>query len=121
VDKLQTVVKSVGYLSKDVMFMPVSGLTGENLKTRIDRVVAPWYTYVSLLSVSLARSVWRGLTPRSGPSLLEYLDSIKAPERSGGGLLRMIVLDKIKEGGSVLIIGKACVARRLCPSLGRAV
>ena len=49
VSGLAPVLKSVGYtVGKDTIFMPLSGLTGKNLKTRLEKEVAPWWEYVTV-------------------------------------------------------------------------
>lgn len=43
VGKLTPFLKGTGYnLKTDVIFIPVSGYTGANLKEPVDRAVAPW-------------------------------------------------------------------------------
>ncbi|CAO3567842.1 unnamed protein product [Mortierella alpina] len=85
VEKLSPFLKSNRYnLKTDVMFMPVSGYTGANIKRGIDPKDCDWY---------------------SGPSLLDYLDSIKISERNISAPFRMPVSDKYKDMGS-MVVGK---------------
>jgi len=71
-----------GYKSEDVVFVPISGLTGENINQKSK--YCSWYT---------------------GPSLIEILDTVEVPKRDPEGPLRVPVLDKMKERG-VIAFGK---------------
>lgn len=51
----------------DVLFLPISGLIGANLKTRMDKSICPWW---------------------DGPCLFEALDSIEVPLRDPNGPFR---------------------------------
>ncbi|KAF9284048.1 translation termination factor GTPase eRF3 [Mortierella alpina] len=85
VEKLSPFLKSNRYnLKTDVMFMPVSGYTGANIKRGIDPKDCDWY---------------------SGPSLLDYLDSIKISERRINAPFRMPISDKYRDMGP-MVVGK---------------
>lgn len=44
-DKLLPYLKKLGFNpTKDLTFMPVSGLTGAGLKDSVDHKLCPWYT-----------------------------------------------------------------------------
>lgn len=82
VNKLTPFLKSVGYNPKtDVVFMPVSGYCGANIKEPLDPKVCPWF---------------------KGPALLPYLDSVRIEGRNLGGGLIMPILDKYKDMGTVV-------------------
>jgi peptide chain release factor subunit 3 len=66
---------------KDVIYVPISGLTGDNIKEPAPKTVCNWY---------------------SGPTLLEILDSLETPPRDPEGPLRIPVLDKMKDRGTVM-------------------
>ncbi|KAJ3679845.1 hypothetical protein LUZ60_016123 [Juncus effusus] len=83
-DKLTKFLKQSGYLKKDVQFLPISGLMGSNIKTRLDKNVCDWY---------------------SGPCLFEVLDKIEVPLRDPTGPVRMPIIDKYKDMGTV-VMGK---------------
>jgi peptide chain release factor subunit 3 len=77
--------KKLGYdLEKDVYFVPVSGLLGDNIKNRVDSHKCKWY---------------------EGPTLLDLLDTTEPPQRDRSGPLRISILDRYKEGG-MQIMGK---------------
>ncbi|KAL3626632.1 hypothetical protein CASFOL_030181 [Castilleja foliolosa] len=83
--KIATFVKSSGYnVKKDVQFLPISGLMGTNMKTRMSKSVCPWW---------------------NGPCLFEVLDAIGIPSRDPNGPFRMPIIDKFKDMGTV-IMGK---------------
>ncbi|KAJ0106710.1 hypothetical protein Patl1_19713 [Pistacia atlantica] len=83
--KMIPFLKSSGYnVKKDVQFLPISGLIGANMKTRIDKSICPWW---------------------NGPCLFEALDAIEIPSRDPKGPFRMPILDKFKDMGTV-VMGK---------------
>ncbi|XP_024641755.1 eukaryotic peptide chain release factor GTP-binding subunit ERF3A isoform X2 [Medicago truncatula] len=83
--KMIPFLKQSGYnVKKDVLFLPISGLIGANLKTRMDKSICPWW---------------------DGPCLFEALDSIEVPLRDPNGPFRMPILDKFKDMGTV-VMGK---------------
>ncbi|GAU16275.1 hypothetical protein TSUD_299070, partial [Trifolium subterraneum] len=83
--KMIPFLKQSGYnVKKDVQFLPISGLIGANLKTRLDRSICPWW---------------------DGPCLFEALDAIEVPLRDPNGPFRMPILDKFKDMGTV-VMGK---------------
>ncbi|KAG0309546.1 translation termination factor GTPase eRF3 [Dissophora globulifera] len=85
VGKLTPFLKANGYNMKtDVMFMPVSGFTGANIKKSIDPKECDWY---------------------KGPSLLDYLDQLKMADRDLAAPLRMPISEKYKDMGTV-VVGK---------------
>ncbi|KAF3933737.1 hypothetical protein ABW19_dt0205628 [Dactylella cylindrospora] len=79
--KLLQFLKGTGYNPKtDVAVMPVSALTGQGLKDRVDPKLCPWY---------------------SGPSLLEYLDNMQGLERKLKAPFMMPVNGKYKDMGTM--------------------
>ncbi|KAL0457535.1 UNVERIFIED_CONTAM: Eukaryotic peptide chain release factor GTP-binding subunit A [Sesamum latifolium] len=83
--KMVSFLKSSGYnVKKDVQFLPISGLLGTNMKTRVEKSVCPWW---------------------SGPCLFEALDAIEVPLRDPKGPFRMPIIDKFKDMGTV-VMGK---------------
>ncbi|KAK4280727.1 hypothetical protein QN277_012309 [Acacia crassicarpa] len=83
--KMIPFLKSSGYnVKKDVLFLPLSGLTGANMKTRVDKSICPWW---------------------DGPCLFEALDGVEIPPRDPNAPFRMPILDKFKDMGTV-VMGK---------------
>eukprot|EP00166_Cyanidium_caldarium_P002021 ctg_2071.g425 len=82
--KLAPFLKQVGFRANDIVWVPVSGYTGANLRERIDAAQCPWYR---------------------GESLLELLDGLQLPPRPVDAPLRMTVVDKYKEMG-VCMLGR---------------
>jgi len=69
----------------EVHFIPLSGYSGSNLKVRVDKSVCPWF---------------------DGKSLLELLDDLQPPSRNPDLPLRLPVVDRFKDMGTLQIIGK---------------
>ncbi|XP_047317128.1 eukaryotic peptide chain release factor GTP-binding subunit ERF3A [Impatiens glandulifera] len=83
--KMTPFLRASGYnVKKDVQFLPISGLVGANMKTRVDKKVCPWW---------------------NGPCLFEVLDAIEIPLRDPKGPFRMPLIDKFKDMGTV-VMGK---------------
>ncbi|XP_062218968.1 uncharacterized protein LOC133918884 isoform X1 [Phragmites australis] len=83
--KMTPFLKSSGYnVKKDVHYLPISGLLGTNMKTRMDKSTCSWW---------------------SGPCFFEVLDSIEVPLRDPKGPVRMPIMDKYKDMGTV-VMGK---------------
>ncbi|XP_033746809.1 eukaryotic peptide chain release factor GTP-binding subunit ERF3A-like [Pecten maximus] len=82
-DKLIPYLKKCGFNPKtDLYFMPVSGLTGAFLKFVPDESVCPWYR---------------------GPSLIDYLDQLNSLNRSTEMPVRMPIVDKYRDMGTLLL------------------
>ncbi|CAI6331863.1 unnamed protein product [Periconia digitata] len=80
--KLLQFLKGVGYNPKtDVHVMPISAQTTIGIKKRVPTDLAPWY---------------------GGPSLLEYLDDMKALERKVNAPFMMPVSAKYKDMGTMI-------------------
>ncbi|KAM0790999.1 translation termination factor GTPase eRF3 [Microbotryomycetes sp. NB124-2] len=85
VTKLSPFLKGTGYnLKTDVVFIPVSGFTGANLKENVDRKVAPWV---------------------EGVSLLNYLDGMELLDRKNNAPLMIPISEKYSDMGTI-IVGK---------------
>ncbi|KAJ7744467.1 eukaryotic polypeptide chain release factor 3 [Mycena maculata] len=84
-DKLIPFVRSAGFNPKtDVTFIPVSAYTGVNLKDRVTKAIAPWY---------------------SGTSFLEHVDHMPMVDRKINAPLMMPVAEKYKDMGTI-VVGK---------------
>ncbi len=88
ITKLTPFLKMSGWAvgGDDVIFIPISGLGGINLKDRIPAGVCSFY---------------------DGPSLIELLDTIKQPARYFEMPFRMPIHDKYRDMGTI-ILGKVC-------------
>lgn len=85
VDKLSLFLAQANFnVKKDVQFLPIAGLPGINIKTRLDSSLAPWF---------------------KGESLIGTLDSLPPLNRNETGPLRIPILDKYKDKG-VVAMGK---------------
>ncbi|XP_045826370.1 eukaryotic peptide chain release factor GTP-binding subunit ERF3A-like isoform X1 [Trifolium pratense] len=83
--KMVPFLKQSGYnVKKDVSFLPISGLMGLNIKTRLDKSHCSWW---------------------DGPCLFESLDSIEVPMGDPQSPFRMPIIDKFKDMGTV-VMGK---------------
>eukprot|EP00762_Andalucia_godoyi_P001620 ANDGO_00266.mRNA.1 Eukaryotic peptide chain release factor GTP-binding subunit len=85
VEKLVPFVRSIGFNPKDINILPIAGLAGLNLKDRLPAGVFPSY---------------------DGPSLIEVLENLKAPERLVNAPVRFVVTEKYKEMGGSMVLGK---------------
>ncbi|KAK7061700.1 eukaryotic polypeptide chain release factor 3 [Favolaschia claudopus] len=84
-EKLIPFVRGSGFNPKtDVTFLPVSAYTGVNLKDRVTKAIAPWWT---------------------GTSFLEHLDHMPMVDRKINAPVMMPVAEKYKDMGTI-IVGK---------------
>ncbi|RNA03132.1 eukaryotic peptide chain release factor GTP-binding subunit ERF3A [Brachionus plicatilis] len=84
-EKLSPYLKKCGFQpGKDTVFMPCSGYTGAFIKEPASESICPWYR---------------------GPCFIEYLDSLPTINRTVNGPLRMPLIDKYKDMGTV-VMGK---------------
>lgn len=82
---LKPFLQGCGYdPEKDCSFVPISGLSGDNIKESVSKSTCNWY---------------------SGPTLLQILDDLEVPPRDPEGPLRIPILDKMKDRGTV-VFGK---------------
>lgn len=83
--KLTPFLKKVGFNPKtDLMFIPVSGLTGANIRDVTTEAVCSWYR---------------------GPSFIAYLDDLPSLTREDAGPFRMPISEKYKDMGT-MVMGK---------------
>ncbi|KAK1625957.1 hypothetical protein QYE76_000272 [Lolium multiflorum] len=86
--KMVPFLKSSGYnVKKDVQFLPISGLCGTNMKNKMDKSICSWW---------------------DGPCLFDVLDHIEVPLCDHKGSVRMPIIGKYKDHGTVgtVLIGK---------------
>lgn len=86
VKKVAPFLRRTGYKPDDVSYVPISGLTGLNLKDAVGADVCPW------------------LEDRR--SLVEELDRLPAMDRNRDGKLRVPVLARYKDMGNTHALGK---------------
>jgi peptide chain release factor subunit 3 len=83
--KLTPFLKTCGYnLKKDVLFVPISALTGGNIRDPISKEHCSWWT---------------------GGTLFETLDNLQPIDRLDSKPFRMPVMDKYSDGGA-MVMGK---------------
>jgi peptide chain release factor subunit 3 len=84
-DHLTPFLANCGFnVEKDVSWVPVSGLSGDNIKDTVDKKVCNWY---------------------NGPSFIQILDDLELPKRDADGPIRIPILDRMKDRG-VVVFGK---------------
>jgi len=76
--------KKVGFKPDECLWIPISGLTGDNLVEPVSKYKCPWY---------------------KGPSLLDLLDELPLPQRDDNLPLRIPILDRYKDAG-MHVLGK---------------
>jgi len=84
-DQIGKYLKTIGYAGNDVIYLPMSGFTGQNLKVAVDDTTCPWF---------------------KGDTLLNTLDSLQPLERMDEMLLRIPLLDRYRESGKTVLMGK---------------
>lgn len=96
VGKLKPYLKTCGYVIKtEVKFIPISGLSGDNLKNEVSSSSCSWWKeYYST-----------GLHNTSDKTLISCLDNLSIAGRNANGPLRMPVLDRFYDRGAV-VMGK---------------
>lgn len=96
VGKLKPFLKGCGYaIKRDVRFLPISGLSGDNILREVSEATCPW---------------WKGLYSTgqhntTTPTLLSTLDSLVISGRDPEAPLRIPCVDRYFERGCV-ILGK---------------
>ena len=67
-------------IKKDILFLPISGLLGHNIKEKVPKNVCSWY---------------------KGPTLFELLDNADPLPRDPLAPFRMSVIDRYKDMGTI--------------------
>lgn len=78
---LEPYLRQVGWNTKEISWIPVSGLGGENLKVPVPESICPWF---------------------KGPTLLDHLEEIELPDRSRSGSVKMPISERHKEMGTMV-------------------
>jgi peptide chain release factor subunit 3 len=96
VGKLKPYLKSCGFTIKtEVKFLPIAGLTGQNILEEVSPSVCPW---------------WRPMYTSGGhntstPTVMSTFDNLVIPGRNADAALRIPVLDRYFERGTI-VMGK---------------
>jgi peptide chain release factor subunit 3 len=92
VTKIRPFLKSCGFvIKKEVKFIPVSGLGGANVKEEVDPKVCSWWK----------ESYSKGENNTTVPTLLGLLDSLEIKDRNPDAPLRIPVLDRYTDRGTI--------------------
>lgn len=82
-DKILPYLKKLGFNpTKDLTFMPCSGITGMGLKEQISESICPWYR---------------------GPAFIPFIDELPSLNRKTDGPFILPIVDKYKDMGTVLM------------------
>lgn len=96
VSKLKPYLKQCGYvIKKDIKFVPISGLSGDNVLKEVDSTKCPWWKE---MYTSGAHNTFT-------PTLMATLDSLEPSNRDAHGPLRVTCIDRYFERGTV-VLGK---------------
>jgi len=92
VTKLRPFLKGCGFtIKKEVKFIPISGLSGANVKDEVDPSVCDWW-----------RPSWKkGENNTKIPTLMGLLDSLEIEGRDPEAALRIPVLDRYTDRGTI--------------------
>ncbi|KAL4151210.1 hypothetical protein PRNP1_008159 [Phytophthora ramorum] len=83
VGKLRPFLRTCGFaVKRDVSFIPVSGLHGDNVKVCVDKAKAPWY---------------------EGESLIDHMDTMHIGDRNPDGPTRVPILDRYADRGTIAL------------------
>lgn len=92
VTKLRPFLKSCGFIIKrEVKFIPISGLTGANIKDVVSPSECPWWS----------KCVANGDNNTAKPTLMSLLDSLEMKGRDADAPLRIPVLDRYTDRGTI--------------------
>merc|ERR1712160_201979 len=92
VTKLRPFLRSCGFIiKKDVKFIPLSGLSGANVIDEVGSSVCPWWS----------KSVSAGENNTTESTLIRQLDAIKIDGRDAAAPLRMPVMDRYNDRGTI--------------------
>lgn len=113
--KLGTFLKQAGYKEQDIFYVPVSGLSGENLTTTsTEEKLTTWYSGPTLLSAigQSLQPVFLGLLYfySTLSRLHAFSDGFRSPERFLNRPARLVISDIFKSTGSS---SGCCLAGRM--------
>ena len=92
VTKLRPFLKGCGFtIKREVKFIPISGLAGYNVKDEVDPSICGWW-----------KECWKnGENNTTEPTLLSLLDSLEIKGRDPNAPLRIPVLDRYTDRGTI--------------------
>lgn len=92
VKKLRPFLKGCGFtIKREVKFIPISGLTGANVKDEVDPGTCSWW-----------KDMWTNDENNTNqPSLLKLLDSLEIKGRNPTAPLRIPILDRYTDRGTI--------------------
>jgi len=92
VTKLRPFLKSCGYMiKKEVKFIPISGLSGANVKDEVDPAACPWWK----------KSCAAKENNTDKPTLLQLFDSLVISGREASAAVRIPLLDRYTDRGTI--------------------
>lgn len=92
ITKLRPFLKGCGFtIKKEVKFLPISGLSGANIKDEVEPSVCPWW-----------KETWKASENNTGvPTLIRLLDSLEISGREPGAPLRVPVIERYNDRGTI--------------------
>lgn len=94
VSKLRPFLKGCGFVIKrEVKFIPISGLTGANVIKEVEKSECPWWS----------KSTSESENNTSVPTLVGLLDSLQIQGRDAKASLRIPVMDRYTDRGTILM------------------
>lgn len=92
VTKLRPFLKGCGFkIKKEVKFLPISGLSGANILNEVESSVCPWWGELHKT----------GANNTTYPTLISLLDNLKIDGREADAPLRIPVLDRYNDRGTI--------------------
>jgi len=92
IGKLKPFLKSCGYkIKKEVKFIPISGLTGANVLDEVDPSECNWWK----------PAYTKAENNTSAKTLIGLLDSFQFPDRDASASVRLPVLDRYSDRGTI--------------------
>ena len=96
VTKIRPFLKKCGFtIKKEVKFIPISGLTGANIKEEVKESECSWWK----------KMYTSGDNNTEHPTLLSLLDALDLKDRNPAGALRIPILDRYADRG-IIAMGK---------------
>jgi len=96
--QLEPFIQSNGFNMKRVQFVPISGLTGVNVKDRLVSNTNTIDNHTDIKHSAAALAKWY-----NGPTLLQAIDNFEVPKRNIEKPFRAIALDTYAEGKGVTV------------------